>query len=147
MCMCTARPSALLFATVLLTAGACQFEADVQPLILATLPPQTFSTYAPSTDSEVADLAVEPMVSTSPQEVAGERAGIAGALLLGTITFVATIMAMALASMKKSGFGRCVLNGILTLANGVGVLSGIFGLMGTCVFDWAIEWGAGTSGQ
>ncbi|HLC01703.1 MAG TPA: hypothetical protein VJK02_01575 [Anaerolineales bacterium] len=128
-------------------------------------------------------------------------------MLLGSVGFVATIAAMELSGLRKAGSSKCLLNGALTIANGVGtllvatgvafeigvgilvingviqllqivsdfvavgsgeprqshfrlnlllnlldvipgvgVLSGIFGLMGQCVFDWAIDWSSTQQG-
>ena len=194
-CLC------LVGVLILLVAGGCRFDPDIEPLIFPTAPPQPFSNYAPGVE-EIADLKTSDAEQYAPGDLQNDPDSSRGALRFGAFAFTAAISLMVLAGIRLGRLGPCVVDGLLTLANGVGtlllltevaipiaiilllvnaaaqffqfltdneafragtisrehyyfnigldiadaipglgVLSGIFGLMGTCVFDWAFEFG------
>ena len=189
----------------MLVAGGCKFEPHIEPLELPTAPPQPFS--APQlTVVTIEGIAASAGEDYAPEGLQSEGQSAPGALPIGAFAFTATVSLLALAGIRLGRLGPCVVNGLLTLANGagtllilteigvpigiilllvngaaqffqfltdndafragsipreqyyfkigldivdaipgLGVLSGIFGLMGTCVFDWAIEFGGSSS--
>ena len=52
------------------------------------------------------------------------------------------LLAMLSGDLPKNHFQFNLFLNIADAIPGLGVLSGVFGLMGECVFDWAIGWGS-----
>lgn len=179
--------------------AACEFDPDIEPLVLPTAPPQAFSARELEEESST-DLSLGVAEQQAPQGLESKTEPSQIGIGIGGIVFTAAISIMALAGLRFDRLGPCIIDGVLTVANGagtllvatgvgigigtvllganaiaqvlqilsgnaafqageisrqhyyfnlgmdildaipgVGVLSGIFGLMGTCVFDWAFE--------